>query len=76
MEARYIIIDEPRKVGILDCIYEKPSYYAGYYIRNIKGNMRMKGSIAAEINHSSIASQIGSIGSFPITEKIVKLMER
>ena len=38
--------------------------------------MRMKGSVAAETNHSSITSQLGNGGSFTISEQIVKLMER
>ena len=43
----------PRKIELLT-IYNKPSYYAGYYLTNIPGNLNIHGTAAAESNHATI----------------------
>ena len=42
----------------LEKFYNQRHYYANYIIKNIPGNRGRKGSVAAEQNHSSIASLI------------------
>ena len=53
-------------VETLDEIYEKSSYYVGWYLRNMTGNMRSLDSAAAEINHFSIAVYLGEVANWTI----------
>ena len=39
-------------VLILTAIYQNPSYYAGYYLKRIKGRMDNLGSVIADQNHA------------------------
>ena len=45
-------------------------------MRNITRNLKLKGSVPAEINHSSIVSNFEPSVSWTITKNLVKQMER
>jgi hypothetical protein len=55
-KAREAVKEFPLMVEKLEQIYNNPSYYAGYYLKNIVGNLTLLGSVPAEINHSSICA--------------------
>ena len=58
--AKLKIKEHPKKLTILKDIYDNPQYYAGYYTRDMIGNLRLNGMVAAEQNHSSITSMLGN----------------
>ena len=66
----------PLKLEKLTDIYNRPQYYAGYYCRDVPGNLGIKGSVSAESNHASIVSHFGDSGAWSIVSHINKLMER
>ena len=66
----------PLKLEKLNDIYNRPQYYAGYYCRNIPGNLGIKGSVSSESNHSSIISHFGDSGAWSIVYHMNKLMQR
>ena len=57
-------------------IYNRASYYAGYFIHNVKGNLKIHISCSAESNHVSIKSHLGECGMWSITKQIKRLMIR
>jgi len=69
-------MDYPIALEKLDDVYNNPQYYSGYYLRSITCNLRFRGSVPAEQNHSSIIRFLGESASYTITEQIVKLLER
>jgi len=68
--------NDPHKLRKLDSIYQNPSYYAGYYLKKIVGNLMLLGSVPAEQNHSSIIAYIGDGGNWSIMLHMSKLMSR
>ena len=56
--------------------YDNPQYYAGYYTRDMIGNLRLNGMVAAEQNHSSITSMLGKGAMWDIWEQLRRLCER
>ena len=46
--AAIFLASDPRKLRKLDDIYGNPSYYCGYIIRVIRGNLNAKGSVPSE----------------------------
>ena len=74
--ATNLLRDYPSKLQKLNEIYDRPSYYAGYYVRNIPTNLLLLGSSPAESNHSSITKHLGDCGVWTISHQITKLMER
>ena len=74
--AAHVLKDMPLKLEKLNDIHNRPQYYAGYYCRNIPGNLGMKGSVSSEANHSSIISHFGDSGAWSIVYHINKLMEK
>ena len=75
-EAKLLLRDHPTKVDKLIEIHQRPSYYAGYYIRQIKTNLLLLGNTSAESNHSSITKHLSECGIWTISHQISKLMER
>ena len=53
-EAKLLLRDHPTKIEKLTEMYKRPSYYAGYYIRQLDTNLLLLESTSAESNHSSI----------------------
>ena len=58
-QASQVLKDDPAKKEKLDNIYAYPKYYAGYHVRSIDGNLKARGSVPAEQNHSSIGAFLG-----------------
>ena len=50
-KALRAIGNDPRKVDKLISIRHNEKYYAGYYLRDIEGNLDCRGSSPAEINN-------------------------
>ena len=74
--ASTLLENMPLKQEKLDDIYNRASYYAGYYLCNITGNLNCHGSAPAEQNHSSVNAHFGESGAWTIIFQINKLMER
>ena len=60
----------------LDTIYSKHSYYAGYFLRPVEGNLKVSGSVPAEQNHSSTVAYLGEGGKLSICQHISELTLR
>ena len=72
--ASQVLKDDPAKRAKLDNIYADPKYYAGYHVRSIDGNLKARGSVPAEQNHSSIGAFLGEI-AWSIMEHISFLIQ-
>jgi len=70
------VITDPQKREILYAIYDNPSYYAGYYLKSIEGNLGLLGSVSAEQNHAANVAHLGKGASWSITEQISNLMKK
>ena len=71
-EAVTILVDKLRKLEKLQEIYDRPAYYAGYYVKKIPGNLNVNGSAPSEANHFSIIAHFGGTSMFHLRN----LMER
>ena len=67
---------DPSKIDELIKIGNNPEYYAGYYLREIEGNMNCLGDAPAEQNHASICFHLGKGASWSLAEQIVQLFKR
>ena len=75
-EATTLLSNRPDKLQLLNDIYSKPEYYAGYYTRKILCNLNLNGSTIAEINHSSVVAHLGSGGLMTIMDQLSQLLTR
>ena len=75
-KALRAIDDDPNKVDKLIEIGHNETYYAGYYLRDIAGNMNLMGSTPAEQYHASITFHLGKGASWSLAEQIVQLFKR
>jgi len=71
-----VIETDPDKMIFLDTIYSKPSYYAGYFLRSVEGNLKLNGSVPAEQNHASTVAYLGEGGKLSICQHFSELMLR
>ena len=74
--AKQYLLGDANKFSSLEQIYKDPSHYAGWYLKNIEGNLLLNGSVPAEQNHSSVAAHLGRGGSWSVAEQVTKLLER
>ena len=58
--ASSFLANDPRKLDKLNRIFDNPSYYFGYIIRGLVGNLKSRGSVPSEQNHASIFAYLGS----------------
>ena len=63
-EAVTILVDKLRKLEKLQEIYDRPAYYAGYYVKKIPGNLNANGSAPSEANHLSFTDHFGGSGAW------------
>ena len=75
-EAKQILLPFPRKLSLLQNIYNNPTYYSGYVTRKIIGNLNLNGTVFAEQNHSSIVKLLGDNMLGNIVEHLKSLMKR
>ena len=73
--CKALLSGHPRKLELLQSMYDTPTYYAGYYLANIPGNLNLHGTAAAESNHASIVRHFGDSGAWDIVYHIKKLLE-
>jgi hypothetical protein len=66
----------PGKVELGDEFYENPMYYSGYKLCNHPGSLNMKGNVAAEENHESVAAYLGDGAVWAILENMAQLLRR
>jgi hypothetical protein len=72
---KHLLVDA-EKLCVLQQIYNEPSHYAGWFLKNIEGNLLLDGSVPAEQNHSSVAAHLGRGGSWSVAEQVTKLLKR
>ena len=65
-----------RKVEKLIDIGNNESYYAGYYLKGIEGNLGLNGSTPVEINHASNVAHLGKGASWSLSEHCAHLFKR
>ena len=68
--------DNAKHATHLQKIFKKPSYFGGYYLRQIEGHMELKGSVPAEQNHSSICANLGREANWSVVEHCSQLIIR
>ena len=56
--------------------YDNPTYYAGFYLTSIIGNIGILGSVPAEQNYSVNISRMGLDAIWFINKEIVELMKK
>jgi hypothetical protein len=66
--AKQHLLGNAEKFSALEQIYKDPSHYAGWFLKNIEGNLLLNGSVPAETK-----SFHG--GSWSIAEHVTKLLE-
>ena len=76
-DAKKYLINDPDKLKKLDVIKNNPSYYAGYYLRQYRGNIGVNGDASSEQNHASIVAHLGnSANGWSIMDHICHLVKR
>jgi hypothetical protein len=60
----------------LEQIYNRPSHFAGWFLKKIEGNFLLHGSVPAEQNHSSVAAHLGAGAICCVAEQVEKLLLR
>ena len=75
-DACVILVDKPRKLEKLKEIFDRPPYYARYYVKRIPGNLNANGSAPSEANHFSITAHYGGSGAWTSMFHLHNLMER
>ena len=74
--AKKIIKANPKKVEILEDIYNNPEYYAGYFLKSVPGHLGKQGDSHAEQNHSSVVAYLGNGGSMRVAQQVCELIDR
>jgi hypothetical protein len=72
--AKTHLLNDAEKFSALEEIYQDPSHYAGWFLKEIEGNVFLNGSVPAKQNHSSVAAHLGAGGSWSIVEQVFKLL--
>jgi hypothetical protein len=74
--AKKHLLADAGKLCVLQQIYDEPSHYAGWFLKNIEENLLLlNGSVPAEQNHSSVAAHLGRGGSWSVAEQVTKLLK-
>ena len=69
--------NDPLRMAKLNMIRNNESYYAGYKLREIIGNLDMNGSVASEQRHASNVAHFGPGGSgWSIMNHVSELVKR
>jgi hypothetical protein len=74
--AKTFLLDDAKKFSALEGIYKNSSYFAGWFLKTIEGNLFLHGSVPAKQNHSSVAAHLGSGTSWLVVEHVSKLLDR
>jgi hypothetical protein len=74
--AKTFLLHNADKFSALERIYKNPSYFAGWYLKKIVGNLFLHGSVPAEQNHSSVAAHLGRGASWSVVEQVSRLLSR
>ena len=74
--AKTIIQSNNRHLEYLHKIYCTPQKYSMWWLRQHRGNLRCKGSVAAEQNYSSVKSYLGNGSSLSMVDNVKKLIYR
>ena len=69
------LLHDAERFSALEQIYNKPSHFAGWFLKKIEGNLLLHGSVPAEQNHSSVAAHLGFGASWSVVEQVSKLLE-
>jgi hypothetical protein len=74
--AKTFLLHDAEKFSALEGIYKNFSYFIGWFLKTIEGNLFLHGSVPAEQNHSSVAANLGLGASWSIVQHVTKLLER
>ena len=70
------LVHNPSLHSKLERIHQNPQYYSYWYLLKIEGNMKRKGSVPSEINHSSLNSHLGKGNALGLPENVERLHTR
>ena len=76
VSAKKHLLHDAEKFSTLEGIYSDPSHFAGWFLKNIEGNLFLNGSVPAEQNHASVSAHLGAGASWSVVEQVSKLMSR
>jgi hypothetical protein len=74
--AKTFLLHDAEKFSALEGIYKNSSYFAGWFLETIEGNIFLCGSVPAKQNHSSVAAHLGPGASWLVVEQVSKLLDR
>jgi hypothetical protein len=74
--AKQHLLHDAEKFSALEQIYNKPSHFAGWLLKEMEGNLLLHGSVPAEQKHSSVAAHLGAGASWSVAEQVKKLLLR
>ena len=66
----------PIQLELLDKIHNHPEYYSGYFIRTISCNLRRRGDVPAEQNHSSNRAHLGNGADWSMMQQVKAALQR
>ena len=67
---------QAKNLGELERIFKRASYYGGYVLNGIDGNLGILGDSQAERNHASIVKYFGQGATWDLCEQIANLLKR
>jgi hypothetical protein len=74
--AKTFLLHDAEKFSALEGIYKNSSYFAGWFLKTVEGNLFLHGYVPAKQNHSSVAAHLGPGASWSVVEHVSKLMDR
>ena len=75
-EAKHVLESRADLLEKLEAIYKNRNRYAGYIVRQIAGNLMLKGSGGAESNNSSVSAHLGKGQNWSTMQQLSALLDR
>jgi hypothetical protein len=73
--AKTFLLHDAEKFSALEGIYKNSSYFSSWFLKKIKGNLFLHGSVPAEQNQFSVAAHLGSGASWSVAEHGSKFLD-
>ena len=70
------LVPNPSMHSKLESIHQNPQHHSHWHLLKIEGNMKQKGSVPSEINHSSLNSHLGKGNAFGLPQNVEQLHTR
>jgi hypothetical protein len=70
LSAKSFLLHDAKKFSALERIHKNLSHFVGWFLKTIKGNLFLHGSVPAEQNHSSVAVHLGYSASWSVVVQV------